>query len=82
MSGVLMLKFLQVGKVAEKFGVDPSTIHLWIRKGSLKAQRTLGGHFRIPIEEVERLEKELTDLRMNERSSVRNVSESSERVRD
>jgi excisionase family DNA binding protein len=46
---------LMVGQTAALLGVTKSTIYRWIDKGYVKAIRLPGGHFRIPLEEVERM---------------------------
>lgn len=39
------------------FGVLPETVVMWIRLGKLKA-RKMGGRWLIPVEEIDRLERE------------------------
>lgn len=39
-------------KVARIFGVNPGTVVRWIRDGHIKAYRTIGGHFRIPRDDL------------------------------
>ncbi len=48
-------KWLTTGEAADLCGVAPDTVLRWIKKGKLPAERTPGGHHRIPIEAVERL---------------------------
>jgi excisionase family DNA binding protein len=64
--GVPMPRDLRVGEVARVFSVVPSTIHRWIEMGRIKVKKTLGGHRRISLEEVERLQKELSHETENE----------------
>src|SRR3954465_6107257 len=35
------------GEVARRCAVEPDTILKWIKKGRLRASRTLGGHYRV-----------------------------------
>jgi len=44
--------FLSRSDVAALFGVSPSTVTRWARKGLLKAVRTPGGHYRFPAGET------------------------------
>jgi len=44
--------FLSRSDVAALFGVSPSTVTRWARKGLLKAVRTPGGHYRFPAVET------------------------------
>jgi MerR family transcriptional regulator, light-induced transcriptional regulator len=46
---------LTVGEVARQFGVSPATVQRWVDKRKLRAERTAGGHRRIPLAEVRRL---------------------------
>lgn len=46
---------LTPGEVARLFGVDPKTVSRWSDAGKLDAMRTLGGHRRYRIGEVEAL---------------------------
>jgi MerR family transcriptional regulator, light-induced transcriptional regulator len=46
---------LTVGQAAKRFGVAPATIQRWVDGGVLQAERTIGGHRRIPIGEVRRV---------------------------
>jgi len=45
-------EYLPIGKVAKIFKVSTETIRKWIKKGKLRAIRTLGGHRRIPVKDV------------------------------
>ena len=58
-----MKRWLSVSKTADLIGVHPATIRVWEKEGKIDGIiRTLGGHRRIPISEVERLlGRELTD---------------------
>jgi len=42
-------------EVARLLGVGSTTVRWWIKRGRIRAVRTPGGQFRIPLEEVERL---------------------------
>lgn len=47
--------FVTTGVAAHACGVTATAIKKWIRQGKVRAIRTPGGHFRIPVEEVTRL---------------------------
>jgi excisionase family DNA binding protein len=47
--------YLKSSEVAEMFGVNPSTVSIWVRKGRLKPHKTLGGNFRFRREDIEKL---------------------------
>ena len=40
-------QLLTTGKVAQRCSVKPDTVLKWIKKGRLRAVRTMGGHFRV-----------------------------------
>lgn len=40
-------------ELADRYRVDPRTVHRWIRSGKIKGTRTLGGHHRFYKDEVE-----------------------------
>ncbi len=40
-------KFLTTGDAAKKLGVSDQTIVNWIEAGKLRAEKTLGGHYRV-----------------------------------
>lgn len=48
-------QLLTPGEVAQMFGVDPKTVSRWADAGKLDAMRTLGGHRRYRVGEVEAL---------------------------
>lgn len=48
-------ELLTPGEVARLFGVDPKTVSRWADAGKLDAMRTLGGHRRYRVGEVEAL---------------------------
>lgn len=50
-------KKVLIGEVAEIFGVTPQTIRNWTRKGVFTEYRTLGGHRRFSLKEVEKNKK-------------------------
>jgi excisionase family DNA binding protein len=54
-----MKKFLTVGQFAEEFGIGHTTALRWITEGKVKTVKTVGGHNRVPLQEVKRLKKEL-----------------------
>lgn len=39
---------LHLRVVAQRFGVTVNTVRKWIRSGKLAAERTPGGHWRVP----------------------------------
>lgn len=39
---------LTTNVVASRYGVQARTVREWIRRGQLRAERTPGGHFRVP----------------------------------
>jgi excisionase family DNA binding protein len=47
--------FLKTSDVAEIFGVNPSTVFLWVKKKRLRPHKTLGGNFRFLKSDVEKL---------------------------
>ena len=48
---------LTTAQVAEKMGVDDSTVRRWCAEGKLSHIRTLGGHIRIPESAITELLK-------------------------
>lgn len=42
--------FLTTSEVAKLLSVSPDTVLKWVKAGKIKSRRTLGGHFRIPID--------------------------------
>jgi excisionase family DNA binding protein len=44
-------KILSTGDVAKKLGVSNQAIINWIETGKIKAHRSPGGHYRIPVEQ-------------------------------
>lgn len=52
-------KFFTTHEAAEKLMVTPTTVILWINDGKIKCRKTLGGHRRIPISEIDRVLKEM-----------------------
>lgn len=46
---------LTTHEVSQLINVTPTTIIDWIKKGHIKCSRTIGGHRRIPLNEVEKL---------------------------
>ena len=50
-------KFLTPTEFAREFEVSSEAVRSWIREGKLKSIRTPGGHFKIPLTEVERIKK-------------------------
>ncbi len=44
--------YLTTSQAAKLLSVSPDTVLKWVRAGKVKSRRTLGGHFRIPISEL------------------------------
>jgi len=55
-----MEKHLPIGKAARLLGVHPETLRKWTVQGKVKADKTLGGHRRYTLAEVQRV-KNLMD---------------------
>ncbi|BBM82199.1 resolvase [Candidatus Uabimicrobium amorphum] len=49
------MAWISIGKVAALFGVTTQAIRLWTYEGKLSARRTLGGHRRYNLEEIEKI---------------------------
>jgi excisionase family DNA binding protein len=47
--------YMTTTQAARLLSVSPDTVLKWVRAGKVKSYRTLGGHFRIPISELESL---------------------------
>ncbi len=47
--------YMTTSQAARLLSVSPDTVLKWVRAGKVKSYRTLGGHFRIPITELENL---------------------------
>jgi len=45
--------FLTTSEAARLLSVSPDTVLKWVRAGKIKSRRTLGGHFRIPRNELD-----------------------------
>ncbi len=46
---------VSAGEAARRLGVAPATIQRWVDGGLLHAERTPGGHRRIPVAELRRV---------------------------
>jgi len=64
-------RWLTTGEAAELCGVARDTVLRWIKVGKLEAERTPGGHHRIPIEAVEKLVIPAVEAQLREPSSRR-----------
>ena len=42
-------------EAARRLGVDKSTVVRWLQNDTLAGYRTVGGHWRIPVAEVDRI---------------------------
>lgn len=47
--------YFRPSEAAKLLSVHPATVKRWIFEGKLQATRTLGGHYRVPRGEVERV---------------------------
>ena len=47
-------RYLTTGDVVKECGVSPASVKKWIGQAKLRALRTPGRHFRIPVEEFQR----------------------------
>lgn len=63
-------EFLTPAEVARLFRVDPKTVSRWASSGKIDSVRTLGGHRRFRVSEVERLIAN-SDERANGQSGAR-----------
>jgi len=66
--GVLMMPRKRVRRystieVAEILGVSRQTVVYWIHKGRLRAERTPGGHYRIPEYELKKIKNRTSKKR-------------------
>jgi excisionase family DNA binding protein len=46
-------EYLTTSQVAGLLSVSPDTVLKWVKAGKIKSYRTLGGHFRIPLEALD-----------------------------
>ena len=49
------MDLLKLNEAADALGISFPTIKQWIYKGKLRSVKTVGGHHRIPQDEVDRL---------------------------
>jgi excisionase family DNA binding protein len=63
-------KHLSARKAADRLEVSPQTILRWIERGVFPGTRLFGGLYRIPVEEVERVQREGPDLSPVEREAA------------
>jgi len=65
------MSYLRIGLAAERIGVTAKTIRRWDNNGMIKCTRTIGGHRRIAITEIERItinpEKKKKDYKRGKR---------------
>lgn len=54
--------YLTTTQAAEMLSVSPDTVLKWVKAGKIKSYRTLGGHFRIPPDELEALSSEKSGI--------------------
>ncbi|OGL47597.1 MAG: hypothetical protein A2161_15390 [Candidatus Schekmanbacteria bacterium RBG_13_48_7] len=55
-------KYLTTTQAAKLLSVAPDTILKWVKAGKLTSRRTLGGYFRIPMEELASFSSEISDI--------------------
>ena len=48
---------LPIGEAAKRLGVSVATLRVWDRQGLLKPTRTLGGHRRYSVADLERVRR-------------------------
>jgi excisionase family DNA binding protein len=48
-------KYITLKRASEILGVTTQTLRNWDNSGKIKVIKTLGGHRRIPIEEIEKI---------------------------
>lgn len=51
-----LLRDVAITIAARRLGVDPRTLRRWCLDGKCRSRRTIGGHHRIPLAELHRLE--------------------------
>ena len=51
-------RYMSPGEAAKTLMVTPTTLRLWVNKGALRAETTLGGHRRYPVSEIMRIARE------------------------
>ncbi len=61
--------YLKSSEVARLFNVNHSTVFLWVKKGKLKAKKTLGGQFRFLKSDIEQFLQEKSDKNYEEKRS-------------
>ena len=49
-------RMLTISEAAAELGVTPRTLQRWEEAGLIRSERTLGGHRRYPIQEIERVQ--------------------------
>lgn len=54
-------EFLTTSQAAKVLSVSPDTVLKWVKAGKIKSNRTLGGHFRIPVSEVKMFNGSVSD---------------------
>lgn len=50
-------EYLTTTQAAKLLSVSPDTVLKWVKAGKIKSTRTLGGHFRIPVEALDKVSK-------------------------
>jgi len=54
-----MKTLLKTAQVAEELEMNRLTLLSWIRQGKIKTIKTLGGQYRIHVDEMARIKKEM-----------------------
>lgn len=55
MTTTVQAKSITVTATAQELGVAKQTVYRWIASGQIRTFRLPGGHFRIPLDELERM---------------------------
>lgn len=53
------MELIKIGEVAQRVGVSPSTVRLWVKQGILPCQLTPNGHRRFDVEDVAKLVEDM-----------------------
>jgi len=58
-------EYLTTTQAAKILSVSPDTVLKWVKAGKIKSTRTLGGHFRIPIEALQLVSQKSREAALN-----------------
>jgi len=59
-----MIEQLSLSKASKILGVTPRLLRMWDAEGKIRTTRTLGGHRRIPLSEIERVQGKEKNFRI------------------